>query len=515
MFSHHARVSRQQRVSPGGVTCVKRLLSHTHTRVSCLHSARAILDSGRQPSEMSGEAELKNEGVSPIEPTVEAVWPKIKDWVEARRNDGQTANDVIEALGLTLLNGATQSEESRWVTAAMAVAQYKAQLAPRSRSDRFDCMDKVVELLRCSQRILVVSGAGASSAVTGFSAFFEGDGEIHAAYDRKLSHPADLFEAGHFVRNPLPLLSYVRYLTEVQQKPASITPSHKLLGQLQRRGTLLRNYSQNIDGLERVAGIESTLACHGTISSATCLSCKARIGIDACAEDLAAGRPLTCPSCTNEVKLLKPDVAFLGESGASQTDLAQTEAALRTDLQRADLLLVLGASLDVEPLRSVAPYLHRTVPQVLITPSGEHAFKHEWDVELRGQCDAVASYLCRQLGWDIGGGATDEGFEPAFEGNGLYRFAPDEALAPPQTPLAVQALLGEKRSAKRGSVTGLTGATLGGSGVGARSALATSAPIVPPSTVATSDAAGAGGKRPLENAAKGEGSMKKAALAPE
>jgi hypothetical protein len=40
-----------------------------------------------------------------------------------------------------------------------------------------------------------------------------------------------------------------------------------------------RNYTQNIDTLERVAGLERVIECHGSFTTATCLSC--RLSVDA------------------------------------------------------------------------------------------------------------------------------------------------------------------------------------------------------------------------------------------
>ena len=39
--------------------------------------------------------------------------------------------------------------------------------------------------------------------------------------------------------------------------------SHKFIKMLEEKGKLLRNYTQNIDTLERLAGIENLIECHG------------------------------------------------------------------------------------------------------------------------------------------------------------------------------------------------------------------------------------------------------------
>ena len=65
------------------------------------------------------------------------------------------------------------------------------------------------------------------------------------------------------------------------------------------------------------------------------------------------------------------------------------ELALREDVPRIDLLLVVGATLVAEPLKSLPLSLAHDVPQIYVGaappvgPLGQHA----WDVELIGDCD--------------------------------------------------------------------------------------------------------------------------------
>lgn len=206
-----------------------------------------------------------------------------------------------------------------------------------------------------------------------------------------------------------------------------------------------------------------------------------------------------CPECSHELNILRPDISFLNEGHA-----AATEAAVQTDLPQADLLVVLGASLACEPLRSLPNALHASVPQIVIGPCPPPALRdHAWDVELLGPCDTVVAYLARELGWDIRGLPDAVVGEPAHEPPNRFCFpagvlhatngnavsgASDGLsqgeLPPPQTPLAqfpvpLPAGGNKKRSAKSGT-DGMhfSGATLSGSGIAARTTLRNMAPTV-------------------------------------
>ena len=55
------------------------------------------------------------------------------------------------------------------------------------------------------------------------------------------------------------------YIQEIY--PGQFTPSlcHRFIAKLDQQGKLLRNYTQNIDTLEQVAGIKNVLQCHGNL----------------------------------------------------------------------------------------------------------------------------------------------------------------------------------------------------------------------------------------------------------
>ena len=315
-----------------------------------------------------------------------------------------------------------------------------------------------------------------------------------------LPEPESLFAPGRFVDKPMPLLTYARTLLPGSYAP---TLSHRFVKELETRGKLQRAYSQNLDGLEAAAGVERVVACHGGLSTASCVACRHRVPFASLSDAFAAGRVPRCAKCAHALNVLKPDVALLGEQPAS----VETEAALREDLPAVDLFLVLGSSLAVDPLRHVPASLARSIPQMVISPAPP-SFKHEWDMQLVGECDTVLAHLCRKLGWNAPlEGAPSATAEPSKDDKepSIYRFGAAAAspagkkkagagLPPAQTPLATVAQPGQ-RGQKRWGLS-LTGATVAGSGCGARSALAHIAPIDGTAPVPAASEASAG-KRPV------------------
>lgn len=69
-----------------------------------------------------------------------------------------------------------------------------------------------------------------------------------------------MFDINYFGQDPRPFYKFAREIYPGQFKPS---PCHRFIQMLDKQKKLLRNYSQNIDTLEQVAGIENVIECHG------------------------------------------------------------------------------------------------------------------------------------------------------------------------------------------------------------------------------------------------------------
>ena len=102
--------------------------------------------------------------------------------------------------------------------------------------------------------------------------------------------------------------------------------------------------------------------------------------------------------------MVKPDITFFGESLGNRVT-----TALQADRRRADLLLVMGTSLQVAPMSHVCKLLPRDRPQVLINKQSVRLrpeLSDGFDVELLGNADDVVAALSAELGWNPAGDAT-------------------------------------------------------------------------------------------------------------
>ncbi|XP_064417425.1 NAD-dependent protein deacetylase sirtuin-3 isoform X1 [Latimeria chalumnae] len=124
---------------------------------------------------------------------------------------------------------------------------------------------------RC-KNIIIIAGAGISTA-SGIPDFrTPGTGLYDNLQQYNIPCPEAIFDIDYFTYNPKPFFSLVKELYPGNYQPNYI---HYFVKMLHEKGLLLKMYTQNIDGLERKAGIpsEKLVEAHGTFSTASCHSC--------------------------------------------------------------------------------------------------------------------------------------------------------------------------------------------------------------------------------------------------
>jgi NAD-dependent SIR2 family protein deacetylase len=116
----------------------------------------------------------------------------------------------------------------------------------------------------------VLCGAGISTS-TGIPDFRSPTTGLYANLARyNLPSPEAVFDLRFFARNPSPFFELSREL--LPRASFAPTPAHHFLRLLEARGALRRCYTQNIDCLERAAGVppERLVEAHGSFASSRC-----------------------------------------------------------------------------------------------------------------------------------------------------------------------------------------------------------------------------------------------------
>jgi len=139
-----------------------------------------------------------------------------------------------------------------------------------------------------------------------------------------------------------------------------IKPSlvHTELSRLEKKGLIKSVITQNIDRLHRKAGSENVIELHGSPEPHRCMDCGRTISFSEACYIVNSGKIPYCGFCGG---ILKPDIIFLGELLPAEALSGAAEEAMK-----ADLLLVLGSSLSVQPAASIPAYTLKSGGKIVI-----------------------------------------------------------------------------------------------------------------------------------------------------
>jgi NAD-dependent deacetylase len=209
-------------------------------------------------------------------------------------------------------------------------------------------IDTLISLIEQSQHITVFTGAGVST-LSGIRDF-RGTGGFYTASYHGLQ-VEDLLSLDLFTTDPS---LFYQWAKEFLYRLDDYTPSivHTTLATMEERNIIQGVYTQNIDLLHQKAGSNHVWEIHGSPATHTCQSCKATALYNEVAPEVRMGLVPHCKACGG---VYKPDIIFYGET----LDGKLLDRAYR-DMAQADLVLVLGSSLVVQPAASLpmATYYH-------------------------------------------------------------------------------------------------------------------------------------------------------------
>ena len=197
-------------------------------------------------------------------------------------------------------------------------------------------LDLLRRLVERARRIVFFGGAGVSTA-SGIPDFRSPEG-LYAGEFEGLS-PEMILSKTFFYLHPETFFAY--YRRALVHPEAQPNAAHRWLYELEKRDRLRGIVTQNVDGLHRLAGNRRVYELHGSIHENYCTECGAFYPL---AKILSTDGIPRCDDCGGVVK---PAVVLYGEAPEPFVCIGA-----RREIADADLLLVAGTSLSVEPAAS-------------------------------------------------------------------------------------------------------------------------------------------------------------------
>ncbi|VDD80372.1 unnamed protein product [Mesocestoides corti] len=244
-----------------------------------------------------------------------------------------------------------------------------------------------------ARQIVVMAGAGISTA-SGIPDFRSPRTGLYANLKKyKLPYPEAIFDINFFKRRPSAFYALAKELYPTGKYRPNI--AHYFFRLLYQKRILRRVYTQNIDGLERVAGVPPSklVEAHGTFATARCLQCGRPVPARVVKTAIDHGKVARCFRCKG---LVKPDVVFFDEA------LPQKFWRYREDIPKSDLIFVMGTSLETQPFSKLVAASRPNTPRILLNkhPVGPFKQRHKPnDLVALGDISCLIRELCTLLGW--------------------------------------------------------------------------------------------------------------------
>lgn len=232
-------------------------------------------------------------------------------------------------------------------------------------------IDDLVGLVSSARRAVVLTGAGVSTA-SGLPDFRSPTG-LWTRYD-----PREMTFARHVEEADVRMAGWAmrREFLDAEARP---NPGHVAIAELQHAGHVGGVVTQNIDGLHQAAGSTDVVELHGSAHRTVCIGIAPQGEVpDGCGcatatrdvlDRIDAGE--ADPSCPDCGGILKAATISFGQA----MDVTAVEQAW-TLVDRSDLVLVVGTSLQVTPAASLVPTAHETGRPIVICNAEPTPFDH-------------------------------------------------------------------------------------------------------------------------------------------
>lgn len=245
---------------------------------------------------------------------------------------------------------------------------------------RVSSLDEIIAHLRGASRAVALTGAGVSTE-SGIPDF-RSDAGLWAEHD-----PMEVASISGFRKDPV---GFYRFWSGKFGALAEASPnvSHNVLARLEQAGRLRSVVTQNIDGLHQRAGSEEVLEVHGTFQTVSCLECGRQESFSELVARFDQQTAPTCPECGGPVK---PAVVLFGEMLPPVMQVAEHR------VRDADMLIVMGSSLEVYPVAGLVPMAIRSGIPVAILNRDPGPFDRDarWVIhdDLKRSMGAIRSAL--------------------------------------------------------------------------------------------------------------------------
>lgn len=226
----------------------------------------------------------------------------------------------------------------------------------------------LVQLMKQSANTVVLTGAGMDTESD--IPDFRGKNGLWRNMDPRLVASIDSFYENYELFHEF-YSARIKLLEDI--KPHD---GHYILANFERQGIIKSIATQNVSGLHHMAGNKKVYELHGNIKRVKCNQCNHEAEL----KDFLSKK--NCNKCGN---LLRPGVVLFGE--ALPNDVW---ALAENDINKCDLLIVIGTSLEVYPVNQFPKIANG---KTAFLNNEDVRFDHEFDIKIIGKAKEILQEL--------------------------------------------------------------------------------------------------------------------------
>jgi NAD-dependent deacetylase len=234
-------------------------------------------------------------------------------------------------------------------------------------------IEELTKILEASERLVFLGGAGVSTE-SGIPDYRSASGLYNQDTDE--FYPGPTILSHHFFMEH-PDIFYRYYKGKLIHKGAKPNRAHEVIANLEANSHVSLVITQNIDGLHELAGSRLVYEIHGNMQRNYCLDCNRDYDLDYVLDTTDQ-----VPRCLECGGIVRPDVV-LYEEALDKERLSDAISKVRT----ADVMLVGGTSLEVDPSRGLVKYFRgKHLVFINLDPTG---LDHRATMIIRGKIGEV------------------------------------------------------------------------------------------------------------------------------
>ena len=241
-----------------------------------------------------------------------------------------------------------------------------------------DRYNQCAYFIKEAKNICVLTGAGISTNI--------GIPDFRSKTGWYSKESEDILSFTNFIRNPKEVYNFLyKYYKLIDVEPSI---SHKIIADLENMNKNITVITQNIDKLHQRAGSTDVIEYHGGLDRANCVICSKEYDIETVLNKNIDNEDFNYKcECGGYIK---PNITLFEE------DILE-ESFAQKEVSKADLIIIIGTSLQVSPFCTLPFSAQLDTPFIIINRDCTYLDDNRMSVVIKSDCDKALKRIMKNI----------------------------------------------------------------------------------------------------------------------